>query len=102
MPCRSGLIHRVLTEFRILWRRERDADISRCPDKLPVDRNGLDRGTRLDERHRDDISRLKGDHLSFLAVRESTHGTCAEVRPQHSIECVRTAAPLQMAEHDAA
>ncbi len=45
---------------------------------------------------------MQRDHLAVLAAHKGVHGRAAEVRGEHSIESVRAAAALQVAEYDAA
>ena len=50
----------------------------------------------------DDCSGLQRDHFSHLPVCQSANSTRAEIRSEHSVKSVRTAAALKMSENDAA
>src|ERR1051325_8382920 len=84
---------------RFIRRAEGDAGRARRVNKLAAGRNRLEVGDGLLKRDCNNVCGLKCDHHAALALHQRAYGARAEVGRQHTIERVRRAAALQVAEH---
>src|SRR5829696_7145994 len=81
---------------------KRNASITRGSDQLTTGRYCFDVLDCLCKRDRDHVSCLQSNHHTAFAVCQCSNCTRAKIGCEHTVECIRAAAPLEMSEHYAA